>query len=377
MPCVDEEIIATKFLLYCFEELSGIKINYHKSEVFSVGISKLEEERIAMILNCNIGSFPFKYLGLPMSPFKLRVADLEFIPQKLENRLNLWQAGSLYYSGRAVLINACLSSIPSYAMGLFLLPESIHNRLDSIRGRFYWEGVNDKRRYHMVKWCNLAFPKNFGGLGFTETRAMNSSLLAKWIFKLESNDSSLCMMVLRNKYMSNSGFFQGHARGKMFSFFWKGLHSIKAWVLRGATEVGIGNHIYFWRDVWLNSVSLKTLYPFLYEICNQKEILVKDVLEEGLQILTFRRAFSITDFAQWNELCALIDNLNILSQERAEDNLVWALDNKGVFSSNSLYNLITFRGVIDVNMQNLWSSPIPLKLKHFLWLAWRDKIQST
>uniref|UniRef100_J3MX46 Reverse transcriptase zinc-binding domain-containing protein n=1 Tax=Oryza brachyantha TaxID=4533 RepID=J3MX46_ORYBR len=41
-----------------------------------------------------------------------------------------------------------------------------------------------------------------------------------------------------------------------------------------------------------------------------------------------------------------------------------------------MYNWLTFRGIVDTEMQTLWKSPLPLKLKHFLWLAWKNKIQS-
>jgi hypothetical protein len=36
----------------------------------------------------------------------------------------------------------------------------------------------------MVKWVELANPRDHGGLGFTDTRLMNECLLAKWIIKL-------------------------------------------------------------------------------------------------------------------------------------------------------------------------------------------------
>uniref|UniRef100_A0A0E0HMD7 Uncharacterized protein n=1 Tax=Oryza nivara TaxID=4536 RepID=A0A0E0HMD7_ORYNI len=39
----------------------------------------------------------------------------------------------------------------------------------------------------MVKWFNLAFPKDFGGVDLTETRALNAALLAKWLVKIESH----------------------------------------------------------------------------------------------------------------------------------------------------------------------------------------------
>jgi hypothetical protein len=34
----DQSIIHTKFLLYCFENMSGLKINYQKSKIFALGI---------------------------------------------------------------------------------------------------------------------------------------------------------------------------------------------------------------------------------------------------------------------------------------------------------------------------------------------------
>ena len=47
-----------KFLLICFELLSGLKINYLKSEVIAMGISTQEQTRIANLLNCRVSSFP-------------------------------------------------------------------------------------------------------------------------------------------------------------------------------------------------------------------------------------------------------------------------------------------------------------------------------
>lgn len=58
----------------------------------------------------------------------------------------------------------------------------------------------------MVRWEDMAFPKDFGGLGFSETRRMNIALLAKWIIKIESDEKSLCLEVLRRKYLQGGVF---------------------------------------------------------------------------------------------------------------------------------------------------------------------------
>lgn len=54
---------------------------------------------------------------------------------------------------------------PSYAMGFYQLYEWLHHNFDLISGRYYWLGNKQGMKYHMVKWSDLAFPKEFGGVG--------------------------------------------------------------------------------------------------------------------------------------------------------------------------------------------------------------------
>ena len=55
-----------KLLLCAFEQLSGLKINFHKSELFCFGAAKANQNEYAQIFGCNVGSLPFRYLGIPM-----------------------------------------------------------------------------------------------------------------------------------------------------------------------------------------------------------------------------------------------------------------------------------------------------------------------
>jgi hypothetical protein len=67
----ESSIKIMKILLYYFDWLSGLKINYHKSEVVTFGMEKGEEEKIANMLNCGVGKLPMKYLGFPISDSKM------------------------------------------------------------------------------------------------------------------------------------------------------------------------------------------------------------------------------------------------------------------------------------------------------------------
>lgn len=53
--------------------MSGMKINFDKSEVFTVGLDE-DEQQVVEALNCKLGSFPMKYLGMSVSDCKISKA---------------------------------------------------------------------------------------------------------------------------------------------------------------------------------------------------------------------------------------------------------------------------------------------------------------
>jgi hypothetical protein len=64
-----------KTLVLCFENMSGLKINFDKSEVVVTGVPRETQRDVAYMLNYKLGSFPIHYLGMPVSDRLLRVAD--------------------------------------------------------------------------------------------------------------------------------------------------------------------------------------------------------------------------------------------------------------------------------------------------------------
>jgi hypothetical protein len=120
----------------------------------------------------------------------------------------------------------------------------------------------------MVRWADPALPKDFGGIGLTDTRVLNSALLDKWLMKIESSDKILCVDLLRRKYMQNGGVFQHSSN--LGSQFWKGIMNVRRWMKLGSEwSLGDGSHVWFWHDVWLGPCPLKVVYSKIFEICNQ------------------------------------------------------------------------------------------------------------
>jgi hypothetical protein len=53
-----------KWLMIYFEKLSGMRINYHKSDLILINLEE-ETQTYAKCFCCKIGKFPFTYLGVP------------------------------------------------------------------------------------------------------------------------------------------------------------------------------------------------------------------------------------------------------------------------------------------------------------------------
>lgn len=69
---------------------------------------------VSHILNCPIGSFPVKLLGVPLHFAKLTREDIQPLVDKLLNRITGWRGKLLSLAARAMLIKTYLASIPFY-----------------------------------------------------------------------------------------------------------------------------------------------------------------------------------------------------------------------------------------------------------------------
>ena len=60
-----------------FEQISGMRIKYHKSELIPINLSVEECAQFVDILHCVVGDFPIKYLGIPLHYVKGQGCRLE------------------------------------------------------------------------------------------------------------------------------------------------------------------------------------------------------------------------------------------------------------------------------------------------------------
>ena len=128
-----------KLLLCFYEMMSGLKINFSKSEIIMIHGDDSLNTQYADLFNCQIGSFSLKYLGVPISPGRLHIKDWLPLVEKNEKKLASWKGSSLSIAGRVTLINSCLSITFIYHMSMYLFPKTIVNSLEKQRKSFLWQ----------------------------------------------------------------------------------------------------------------------------------------------------------------------------------------------------------------------------------------------
>ena len=94
-------IRAMRAILLLFEALSGLKVNFSKSQLVGVNIHVPWLTEAAMVLNCKVGSILFVYLGLPIGGNPRRLAFWEPLLYQIK-----WPPGFIEVFP---VISACLS----------------------------------------------------------------------------------------------------------------------------------------------------------------------------------------------------------------------------------------------------------------------------
>ena len=167
-----------------------------------------DEKRLlyADLFNCQMGNFPIRYLGVPVSPGRLHVRDWTPLLEKNEKKLATWKGSSLFIAGRITLINSSLSSSFIYHMSIYLLPKTIVELLDKQRRTFFWQGGGQKKKYHLLRWDIINKSKTYGGLGIKNIHKMNVSLLCEWWWKVETENDIWQQIVTKKNVQRHSQF---------------------------------------------------------------------------------------------------------------------------------------------------------------------------
>ena len=74
-------------VLLLFQALSGLKVNFSKSQLVGMNVSASWLSEAALVMNCKVGTLPFVYLGLPIGGNARRLAFWEPLINQIKFRL--------------------------------------------------------------------------------------------------------------------------------------------------------------------------------------------------------------------------------------------------------------------------------------------------
>jgi hypothetical protein len=68
-----KQLFFLEAILNSFAGATGLKVNYHKSNMYPINVSDEKMEILSRTFQCQLGAMPFTYLGIPMGLSKPKV----------------------------------------------------------------------------------------------------------------------------------------------------------------------------------------------------------------------------------------------------------------------------------------------------------------
>jgi hypothetical protein len=180
--------------------------------------------------------------------------------------------------------------------------------------------------------------------------------MASWLKRYKIDKDKLWKDLIDYKYnTTNPNIFVTNTVGA--SSFFKGF----IWAAQAAKmgyrwKIGNGQKARLWEDNWLGSSSLAIQFWPIYRILNEKGKSVAD-LWDGVKLkCTFRRNFSSEMYQNWLDIVELVSTIRFTDEE---DDMIWHFSSNGVYSSQSLYKVINFRGIKNVHVSAVLGAEDP------------------
>ncbi|KAL5566496.1 hypothetical protein UlMin_029660 [Ulmus minor] len=330
--CSINEAFYFKECLDDFCRWSGQSFNALKSNIF---FNPAASRRTTGLITAMMGFSHIvpnsTYLGLPL--FRSgHNKDFNFLGEQLDSKLAGWKARTLLKAKKLILIKSIALAVPTYSIQTVKLPSAICSKLDAHIRSFWWGPSSNGRKPLCLKaWDAMCKPKSLGGLGFRRMRDFNLALLSKWGWNILTGQNSLCLSVLRARYLLHSQFFEASSKAGD-SKFWKSILSLKELIREGACYVvGDGCSIDPWKDPWVPNIP--NFLPIPISEPSVSNTRVKDFfLQQGLwDIAKLALHYSPADVQAISAI-----RLPLRSKP---DHWVWTPMSNGNFSTRSAYLL--------------------------------------
>jgi ribonuclease HI len=267
-------------------------------------------------------------------------------------------------------MKSVIQAIPTYPMSVFKFSEGLCEDLMKLTRDFWWGDEKERRRMHWMSWDKITKRKGQGGMGFKDLHLFNQALLAKQAWRLIAFPDSLCAKLLKAKYYPNgelmdTAFIQNPSPG------WQGImHGLELLKKGAIWRIGNGAKVRIWRDNWVPRGNMK----ISANVNNSRLRRVSQLINNHDH--TWKEDV-IRDIFMPHDADAVL-RIRLPSYDD-EDFISWTLENHGMFTVRSAYNLaLDLKNGTPPNSSScqngdrnlwkvIWSTNVPPKVKIFTW----------
>ena len=147
------------------------------------------------------------------------------------SKLQGWKEKLLSQARREVLLKAVVQAIPTFAMSCFKLPVGLCKDIEIQIRKFWWGERGGQKKIHWKNWETLCKPKSDGKMGFKDLVKFNEVMLAKQVWRLLMDRTSLFYKVFSAKYFPSGSIFD--AKNAKGSYAWQSILKARTVVEKG------------------------------------------------------------------------------------------------------------------------------------------------
>nr|GEX02402.1 putative RNA-directed DNA polymerase, eukaryota, reverse transcriptase zinc-binding domain protein [Tanacetum cinerariifolium] len=294
-------------ILRCFNMASGLKVDFSKSKFFGIGVTPDEVSRFASTLCFQPSSFPFVYLGLPIGANMNKTCNWKLIIEKFKKRLTAWKARSLS-----------------------------------------------------------------GGLGIGSLFASNVAMLTKWWWRFYSESNSLWKLIVISIDGNDGKIGPDYPSSPLPSYPWKNITHLNKHLSRldislhsiFARKVGDGLTFKFWNDHWVGESCLKSAYPRLYYLDNNKECRIRDRVGsfEDQHVYFWDLGRPIRDGRERTQLNEILNMLSNVALTASPDGWIFNSTDSTSFSTSEMRYIIDPSFLYSSGVPIRWNKNLPIKI---------------
>jgi hypothetical protein len=188
LKLVAKDIRLARAILEFFASVSGLHTNLWKCQFTLIRCSTEQMALLTQWFPCQLVHFPCKYLGIPLSIYKLKRQDLMPLVEAVVDRLPTWKSRFKSRAGHTTLTKVTLTTIPIHVSIVVELSPWIRKEIDKFKRAFIWMGSDTVNcEQCKVAWARVARPQELHGLGVLDLTTLRYALQLRWSWLARTN----------------------------------------------------------------------------------------------------------------------------------------------------------------------------------------------